>query len=119
MSFRKTVFALTLVGAAIPAAFATTGITQVGGEKGIESHTMPITKSRADVQKELAEFRKTPVGADGGIFMGGEAGYVAPQHSYAFRGGKLVHVDTMNHNKPKPNVTFTEQERTARQQNSY
>lgn len=111
MSFRKSVFVLALVSASIPAAFANSGSTWVGGELGFESHPVQSNKSRAVVQKEFEAFRANPVTSDGGTLVGGEAGYVHPQHSYAFQCGKLVHTDTIAHNTPKPSLTMTQVER--------
>ena len=111
MLFRKTVFALALAGAAIPAAFANSGSAPVRGEQGFETHAMQSTRSRADVQRELADFRRNPMTAEGGMFTQGETGYVFPQHSYDFKGGKLVHSDTIAHNTPKPSLTMTPAER--------
>jgi hypothetical protein len=111
MLFRKTVFALALAGAAIPAAFANSGSNWVGGEVGVETHAVQSTKSRADVQKEFQAFRKNPVTANGGTLVGGEVGYIRPQHSYAFQGGKLVHTDSIAHNTAKPSLAMTDAER--------
>lgn len=111
MLFRKAIFALALAGAAIPAAFADTGSTWVGGELGFETHAVQSTKSRAEVQNEYLAFRGNPVSADGGRIVGGEAGYVLPQHSYAFQGGRLVHTDTIAHNTPKPTLSMSAAER--------
>ena len=111
MSFRKSVFVLALVTASIPAAFANGGSTWVGGELGFESHPVQSNKSRAVVQREFEAFRANPVTSDGGTLVGGEAGYVRPQHSYVFQGGKLVHTDTIAHNTPKPSLAMTQVER--------
>lgn len=116
MLVRKTVFALALVGAAIPAAFANSGSTLVGGELGFETHAMQSTKSRADVQQELEAFRKNPVTADGGKIDGTNIGYINPQHSYAFQGGKLVHTDNIAHDTPKPSLAMTDAERRLYQE---
>ncbi|MDP2448851.1 DUF4148 domain-containing protein [Polaromonas sp.] len=116
MLFRKTVFALALAGAAIPAAFANSGGTWVGGEQGFETHAVQSTTSRADVQKELQAFRKNPKTAEGGRLVGGEAGYIPPQHSYAFQDGRLVHTDSIAHNTPKPSLAMTDAERTLFQE---
>ena len=107
MLFRQTVFALALAGAAVPAAFANSGSAAVRGEQGFETHAMPGTKSRADVQRELADFRKKPKDAGGGTLAQGEASYVFPQHSYDYVKGKLTHTDTLAHNTPKPSLTMT------------
>lgn len=116
MSIRNTAFALALAGAAIPAAFAGSGSTWVGGELGFETHAVQSGTSRAEVQKELLAFRNSPVTADGGMIVGGEAGYVPPQHSYAFRGGALVHTDRLPHNTPKPSLTMSAAERRVFQE---
>ena len=116
MLFRKTVFALALAGAAIPAAFADSGSKWVGGELGFESHAVQSTKSRADVQREFQAFRNNPVSADGGRLVGGEAGYLPPQHSYAFQGGSWVHTDRIAHNTPKPSLSMTDAERRTYQE---
>ena len=111
MLFRQTVFALALAGAAIPAAFASNGSAPMRGEQGFETHAMQSTWSRADVQRELADFRKNPMTAEGGTFTQGETGYVFPQHSYDFKGGKLVHSDNIAHNTPRPARVMTHEER--------
>jgi hypothetical protein len=116
MLFRKTVFTLALAGASISAAFASSGSTWVGGEAGFEIHPVQSTKSRADVQREFEAFRKNPVTAEGGTAVGGEAGYIPPQHTYAFRGGKLVHTDSLAHNTPKPSLAMTDAERRVFQE---
>lgn len=114
MLFHKTVIALALVGAAIPAAFANGGVTLVGGEKAFEFHDTPSPKTRDEVQKELQAYRKNPVMADGGKSLAGGAVYVFPQHSYALKDGKFVHTDTLKHDTPKPSLTMTPDERRAR-----
>ena len=113
MLFRQTAFALALAGAAIPAAFANNGSAPVRGEQGFETHAMPSTKSRVDVQRELAAFRKNPMTAGGGTFTLGETGYVFPQHSYDFKGSKLVHSDTIDYNKQEPSLAMTSEGRHA------
>ena len=116
MLFRKTIFALALAGAALPAAFANSGSTWVGGELGFETHAVQSSKSRADVQKELQAFRNNPVTADGGMLVGGEAGYIRPQNGYAFQGGKLVPADRMARNTSKPSLAMTDAERRLYQE---
>ena len=111
MSVLKTVLALALAGAAIPAAFANSGSTWVGGEQGFATHAVQSTRSHADVQKEFLAFRNNPVTADGGRAVGGEAGYVPAQHSYAIQGGRLIHTDSIAHNTPKPSLVMSAAER--------
>ena len=108
MSIRKTVLVLALAGgAAIPAAFAGSGNTWVGGELGFETHAVQSTRSRADVEREFLAFRSNPVTSDGGRTVSGEAGYLPPQHSYAFQDGKLVHTDKIAHNSAKPSLAMS------------
>lgn len=111
MLFRKTVFALALAGAAVPAAFANTGSAWVGGELGFETHAVQSTTSRAEIQKEYQAYRKNPVSTDGGTLVGGEIGYLPPQHSYALQDGKLVHTDRIAHDTAKPSLAMTDAER--------
>ncbi|OZA87183.1 MAG: hypothetical protein B7X65_13415 [Polaromonas sp. 39-63-25] len=61
--------------------------------------------------KELGAFRNNPTTAEGGTLVGGEAGYMPPQHSYAFQDGRLVHTDSIAHNTPKPSLAMTDAER--------
>jgi hypothetical protein len=116
MSFRNTVLALALSGAAIPAAFADTGSSWVGGEVGFETHAVQSTRSRTEVQREYLAFRNNPVTSDGGRIVGGEAGYLPPQHSYAFQDGRLVHTDMIAHNTPRPTLSMTAGERRVFQE---
>lgn len=113
MLFRKTVFALALVGAAIPAAFASIDAIWLGSDKGFVAYPGNSTsnKSRADVQQELEAFRKNPVTADGGKIVNTDNGYLSPQHSYAFQGGTLVHTDSIAHDTPKPSLVMTDAEK--------
>ena len=107
MLIRKTVLALTLAGAAVPAAFA-----NGGHERPFESSAASSTKSRSDVQKELEAFRKNPVGAGGTILSDRDARFVTPQHSYGFQNGKLIHTDNISHDAAKPaNLVMTDAEK--------
>lgn len=111
MSIRKTIVALALVAAAVPAAFANTHTGWAGNERGvslIEANTNTSTKTRAEVMQELQAFRNNPVAADGSKFVNNERGSVPAQHSYAFQGGTLVHTDTIAHNTAKPSVVLTD-----------
>ena len=119
MFIRKTVVAVALAAAALPAAFANSGSTYINGEVGFQEHPVQGTASRAEVKKELEAFRKNPVTADGGRIINGEIGYVPPQHSYAFEGGKLVHTDKLAHNTPKPSQVMTPAERRTYRQNYF
>ncbi len=76
---------------------------------------VPTPKTRAEVMKELQEFRANPVSADGLYrFVGGEKQWETVQHSYAKRDGKVVCLDTFSHDTPSPSVVMSaEEKRTA------
>lgn len=57
MTVKKSVLAIALAAAFVPAAFATSGATWVGGEAGFETHPLQSTKSRAEVIKEMGASR--------------------------------------------------------------
>jgi hypothetical protein len=111
MSFRKIVVSFTVAVALVPAAFANGASTWIGGEAGFQDHPVQSAKSRSEVRGEFLAWRANPVTSDGGLAVGGEAGYVPPQHSYAYQGGKLVHTDKIAHNTPKPSLEMTDAER--------
>lgn len=111
MSIRKTIVALALVGAALPAAFANSNTGWAGNERGvsvIEANTSASIKTRAQVVQELQAFRNNPVAANGSKFVNNDRGFARAQHSYAFQGGALVHTDTIAHNTVKPSVVLTD-----------
>lgn len=108
MSIRKTIIALALVGAALPAAFANSGVTQSATFRDFQYHPTSSTKTRAEVQQELESFRKNPFTADGTKIVNTEIGFVSPQHSSAFQGGALVHTDKLAHDTPKPSLVMTD-----------
>jgi hypothetical protein len=82
----------------------------VGGERGWVDRPVSSTLTRAAVSKEFQAFRANPVAPDGGQFVGGEAGYIFPQHTYARVNGQWVCTDKIAHN-PKPNLNKTDAER--------
>lgn len=73
-------------------------------EAGVIIHYVPGTKSRAQVEMERIEALGNPTTADGWRYVGGDTGWELVPHSYAFRGGKLVHSDNIDHNTPKPTL---------------
>lgn len=111
MTFRKTLAVLALAGATVPAAFAAGASTWVGGEAGFRDHPVQSSRTRDQVRQEFLAFRSNPVTADGGTQVGGEAGYVPPQHSYALQDGKLVHTDKLAHDTPRPSLKMSAAER--------
>ena len=108
MSIRKTIVALALVGAALPAAFANSGVTQSAGYRDFQYHATNSTKTRAEVQQELEAFRKNPFTADGTKIVNTEIGFISPRHSYAFQGGALTHTDSLSHDTPKASLAMTD-----------
>lgn len=116
MTIRKTILAAALTAAAIPAAFASSGSTWVGGEIGFESHPVQSTKSRAEVISEYQSFQRNPVTADGGVQVGGEVGYVPHQHTFTFQSGQRVHADQFASSGPVQARTMSDAERRAIQE---
>lgn len=111
MSIRKTTFATLLTAVIAAPAFAGSGITFVGGERGFEFHALPSTTTRAQVKQDLVDWRSNPVAGDGYREVGGERGWEAPQHAYVFQNGTLVHADAFNHNAPKPLIAMARADR--------
>lgn len=111
MSIKKSIIALTLSAFIVPAAFADNGWTWVGGQIGWAPHATPSTKSRAEVNRELEEFRNNPVDATGWSYAGQEIGFVPPQHAYSIENGSMVHADEFDHDTPHPNTIMTTEER--------
>ncbi|NKE67557.1 hypothetical protein RAMLITH_17175 [Ramlibacter sp. RBP-2] len=79
----------------------------VGGAQGWVDH--PV---QSRVISEYLAFRKNQVALDGGQYVGGEAGYGFPQHTYAYQNGEWVCTDTIAHN-PAPASIKTTAERVA------
>lgn len=112
MSVRNSAVVIALAVMAVPAAFAQSASVFVGGEAGWVDRPVQSSLTRDKVSNEFLQFRSTPVAADGGRFVGGEAGYVFPAHILAFQNGDLVCVDKIAHN-PKPDAIKTTAERRA------
>ena len=98
MSVRVNAFAIVIVIAAVPAAFAQGTGVFVGGEAGWVDRPVQSSLSSAQVRNEFLQFRANPVAADGGLHVGGEAGYLFPAHSYARVNGEWVCTDQIAHN---------------------
>ena len=94
---------------------ATPSFTGAYEQQGLTYQLLvPTAKTRAEVMKELQEFRSNPVSADGQYrFVGGEKQWEAVMHSYDFRNGMLVHTDSISHDTPRPSVVMTAAERRA------
>ena len=84
MNIRKTILALSVAVAAIPAAFAD---DFVGGEAGWVTNQVKSHLTREQVQREYEAFRAHPVFFDGTVMIQGDAGYVS-----ALQGGLLDHI---------------------------
>lgn len=115
MSVRNTALVLTLATVAMPAAFAQSASVFVGGEAGWVDRPVQSTLTREQVRNEFMQFRGKPVATDGGRYVGGEAGYVFPAHTYARVNGEWVCTDKIAHN-PAPPAIKSESERRAYQQ---
>ncbi|MDP2818895.1 MAG: hypothetical protein Q8O29_11605 [Polaromonas sp.] len=101
MMFRKTVFALALAGAVLPAAFASSGSTWAGADDSIhiEPQQSQSDTSRGDGKKGATMAQRNAgaatTSADG-------ATNTSPQHSFGLQRGRLVHTDDLPHNNAKP-----------------
>jgi hypothetical protein len=110
MSFRQAAVILASAVLGLSAAHAGTISTFVGGEKGFVDTPVQSTLSREQVRQQLQAFQNNRVAPDGGQFVGGEAGYIFPAHTYARVNGQWVCTDKIAHN-PKPSLTKTDAER--------
>lgn len=104
MKNKQSAIALALVAAGLlgTSAFAATGFNPVGGERGAAAHQPAPGLTRDQVTQEFLAFRANPVGADGGVYVGGEIGWEPHRHVYT-RDGK--HADAFppiasNHTAP-------------------
>lgn len=83
MSIRKMIVAAAVAPVAVPATFAETGSTWVGGELGFDSHAVHGPKSRAQVRAELEQYR------DGVSIASSDLDYLPPhQHNHIVRDGR-------------------------------
>jgi hypothetical protein len=112
MSVRKNLFVLAAAALALPAALAQSTSVFVGGEAGWIDRPVASTLSRETVRREFLAFRANPVAPDGGQYVGGQAGYVFPQHTYARVNGEWVCTDKIAHNPP-PAAIKSDAERRA------
>jgi hypothetical protein len=74
MKIRKTLLALSVAAATVPAAYAG---NFVGGELGWDSHPVNSAVTREQLQREYQAFRAHPVFFDGTVMIQGELGYVS------------------------------------------
>ena len=113
MSVRQTALILALAATGLSTAYAADDAgwsSFVGGEIGFVDRPVSSTLTREQVLKELQAFRNNPVAPDGGQYVGGEIGYIFPQHTYARVNGEWVCTDKIAHN-PKPSLNWTDAER--------
>jgi hypothetical protein len=113
MSVRQTALLLALSFAGLSAAHAQS--TFVGGEIGFIDRSVQSTLKREAVRQEFLAFRSNPLAPDGGQYVGGEAGYIFPQHTYARVNGEWVCTDKIAHNS-KPDALRTPAEQSLFQQ---
>ncbi len=79
----------------------------VGGAQRWIDQPVQSRVTREQVTGEYLAFRKNPVAPDGGQYVGGEAGYVFPQHTYAYQNGEWVCTDTIAHNPARASIKTT------------
>ncbi len=113
MSVRTNIIIAALATLAVPAVFAQSVF--VGGERGWIDQPVQSSLTRAQVTSEFLAFRANPIAADGGRFVGGEAGYMFPAHTYARVNGQWVCTDKIAHN-PAPDAIRSDGEKRLFQQ---
>ncbi len=115
MNARKTLSsAILCTGLAVTGAASAESVihTAAGGAAAFNPSHDASAKTAQQVQKELDEFRRNPVSADGQYrYVGGDQGWVLAQHEYAYRDGKWQDVDKLEHNAPTPSLEMTPEER--------
>lgn len=116
MSVRTSTIVLALAALALPSAFAQTVSVFVGGEQGWVDQPVQSSLTREQVTNEYLAFRANPVAPDGGQFVGGEMGYVFPQHTYARVNGQWVCTDKIAHNPPPAAVKSPAEQRAFQAQ---
>jgi hypothetical protein len=110
MSVRKSLVVLALAATALPGAFAQVKSVWVGGKKGRIDLPVQSTLTREQVDKDFQALRANPVAPDGGRYVGGQLGYVFPQHVLAFENGKFECIGQIPHN-PRPDAVISSSER--------
>lgn len=96
-------------------AFAAGPVYPTNPERNFTTQDVPVAKTRAEVSRELADFRKNPVSADGWQYVGGEREWALISHRFDFIGGKLEHTNQFDHspsNTPKPSLSMSAQEKS-------
>ncbi|MHB1123379.1 MAG: hypothetical protein ACYC0T_11755 [Ramlibacter sp.] len=116
MSLRSSTTVLALTALALPSAFAQSVSVFVGGERGWIDQPLQSSLTREQVTNEYLAFRANPVAPDGGQFVGGEMGYVFPQHTYAYQNGEWVCTDKIAHNSPPEAVKSPTEQRAFQTQ---
>ena len=114
--FKKTIplAAAVILSLSAGAAVAEQTFHPSNDEVGTVMHFVPGTKSRAQIDADKNEADRNAAARniatpDEWRYVGGEWELV--QHAYAFRNGKLVHIDKFDHSTPKPSLASIEQAR--------
>ena len=115
MSVRKSALVIALATLAVPAVFAQSASVFVGGEAGWVDRPVQSSLTSVQVRTLFLQSRSNPIAADGGLIVGGEAGYVFPAHTYARVNGEWVCTDKIAHNRA-PDAIKTPGEARAFQQ---
>ena len=104
--FKKTIPAAvaTVLALSTGAAIADQTFHPSKDEVGTIMHAVPGVKSRAQVDIARGATATNDVVTDGWRYVGGDTGWELVQHAYAFRGGKWLHIDNIDHSTPKPSL---------------
>ena len=112
MSVRRSALVIALAVLAVPAVFAQSSSVFVGGEAGWVDRPVQSSLTTVQVRNQFLQSRNNPVTADGGLNVGGEAGYVFPAHTYARVNGEWVCTDKIAHNKAPDAIKTPAEQRT-------
>lgn len=118
----KSIFKTSLLAAAfvLPGlAAASSDLHAVPGEIGYRFFPEHVanTKSRAQVDQELRQFRQAPLSNDGQFrYAGPEVGWVLEPHAFSWRDGALVHSDRLAHDTQAPAYKRTAEEEAVYRQ---
>lgn len=98
---------LTLAAAS---AFAAPAEYPTNPEHSSTLQAAPTQRTRAEVLREMSDFRASPVSPDGWQYVGGERDWALIQHQFAFSNGNVVHTDRLAHNAPRPTTQTSKAE---------
>jgi len=124
MSIHQTLLAALLLGATAVPAMAEAPFHLANNEIGFVEHGPEYRRVNGQWQRvdawngldsrvpERRPYQQGDISADGNyMFVGGEQGWSLRPHAYEWENGGPIHADTLRHDKPKPSLNMTEEEK--------